>query len=230
MVYEKADFEHILKATGKRLLKNKRSKFEEQLENAAIDFLQCCCSDRKDPPHKIVKKLNAISKTAKKLSQLIGTSYDLRTRLNFAALLFKAAKPCDVPGIIQAAITSVETLALYADAAHADALRKLKPNTDRKRNNGRVSRQRFVNNLAGVWCEAFGELPGSSVNPHTLEAGGPFIRFLVACHTPLCRTLTELPKLGVEAARAHYRRTAEARLKRYLKQDHGKIKSGKKLI
>lgn len=228
MVYEKADFEHILKATGKRLSKNEWSKFEEQLENAATAYLRGYRFEKKDPPHKIAKKLNTISNTAKKLTQLIGTSYDVRTRLNIAALRSKRDKPCDAPSIIQAAIKSVEALALYANAAHTDELRKLKPKTDRNRNKGHVSRQRFVNDLAGIWSEAFGKLPGSSVNPNTTNttrAGGPFIRFLVACHTPLCRTLPGLPKLDVEAARAHYRRTAEANLKRYLKQDHGKIKS-----
>ncbi len=214
MVYEKADFEHILKATGKRLLKNKRSKFEKQLENAATAFLQDCCFEKKDPPHKIAKKLNAISNTAKKLTQLIGTSYDVQTRLNVAALRSKRTKPYDAPSIIQAAIKSVEALAPFAHAARTDALRKLKPNTDRKRHKGKVSRQRFVENLAGIWFEAFGNLPVSSVNPNTLRAGGPFIRFVIACHTPLRRTLPGLPKLGVEAARAYYRRTAEARLKR----------------
>lgn len=229
--YEKSDFEQILKATGKQLRDDQRESFLERLEEIATAFLQDYGIQKRDPPHAVAKRLDTIASVAEKLVRLIKSTdgVSAKARLHAQAMFYRRMRvrtrflnakgepeehiePSQFP-TVEDAIRTIESLRLYATQAAARERPKVK--TDKKRYQGNKARQTFVNNLAGLWAEVFEELPGASVNPTTGKPGGPFIRFLVACYMPLRREFPTLPELDEMAARAHYRRTAEARLKRY---------------
>ncbi len=112
-------------------------------------------------------------------------------------------------------IKAIKHLELYAHAALTDENKKVSP--DKKRHKGQKARQHFVNDLAGLWSDIFNELPGASRNPDTGDIGGPFIRFILACHEPLRNEFPMLPKLNETSALHHYRASATAKIKRLVK-------------
>lgn len=234
MWYEDSDFEQILKVAGKCLLVEGRTQLAERIEEIATAFLQDFGLEKRDPPHAVAKRLGTIASQADKLVRLTkltdgasatmrlrrAAAYYQRIRVRTSSLDSKGEseehiEPSGFP-TVETAIKAVESLALYARYAFTDERRKVK--TDKKRHQGQAARQTFINNLAGLWSDMFDELPGASVNPATQKPGGPFIRFVMASYAPLRRQFPTLPALKENAARAHYRRTAEARLKRYVRQ------------
>lgn len=241
--YEKSDFEQILKVTRKCLPKERRTLFAERLEGYATAFLQDFAFEHRDPPHAVVKRLNNIATQARKLVRLakLPQGASARMRLQGAANYYqsmsvrtsspnskggreKHIKPCQFP-TVETAIKAIESLGLYAGLAATREHRKIKTKADKKRHQGQAARRKFINDLAGLWSDMFEELPGTSVNPETRKPDGPFIRFVMACYAPLRREWATLPELNEHAVRAHYRRTAAARIKRYVKQTMAKSNS-----
>lgn len=234
--YEDSDFKQILEATGKQLQDDQRGPFKDRLEETATTFLQEFGFEKRDPPGDVTKRLETIASKAKALVQLtkLPQGASARTRLHAQATRYRSIRvrthslnakgeteehigPSQFP-TVEEAIKAVEALALYARQAAASESRKKKPKTDKKRNTGNAARQKFINDLAGLWSDTFNELPGGSVRSDTQKDNGPFIRFAQACHAPLQQQFPTLPVLSENAARAHYRKTGEARLKRYAKR------------
>jgi hypothetical protein len=229
MIYEKSDFDQILKKIGKPFPVIKRASFEERLDECAIAFLQGFGAEKADSPSAIVKRLDNIETTAKRLVSLTkspeGSSAVLRLRrratfyqkirvttqsLTSTGQLEERIRPSDFPNV-ELAIKAVESLVLYARSALADERKKVK--TDKKRHKGKKALRNFVNDLAGLWSDMFDELPGASVDPRTGDSGGPFIRFIMACYAPLREEWTGLPELNEKKAHYHYRNSDVAKLK-----------------
>ncbi len=233
VIYTETDFAEILTEVGKQLPTEKQGEFKERLEECAIMFLQNYGSEKRAPPSAIAKQLKAIGNTAKKLTKLTKAADGARRQLHQAALRYQTMsvtttfvnenrhienkiEKSSYPSV-EDATKAVKVIELYANIAYDNVQKKIKLNTDRMRNKGHASRQQFVNDVAGIYSDMFGELPGASLNPETGRPGGPFIRFLIACYTPLHREFPTLPKLSEPAALTHYRRSAIAKLKRKFK-------------
>ncbi len=242
MIYEESEFDTILKKVGKPLPENKsRSDFEERLNDCAMFFLQNYGAEKADAPSVIRDRLKKIENKSK---QLIDLTKGLESSSAVVRLRRQAAKyqkirvtrksltpsgqleeqimPSDFSNVDEI-IKGLKDLELYARVAAADENKKV--GQGKKRHTGKVARQTFVNDLAGLWSDMFDELPGSSINPHTGEPGGPFIRFIMACYELLRNEWPMLPELDENAARYHSRKSGEAKLKRLVKSDMAK--SGK---
>lgn len=229
MWYEDSDIEQILAAAGRGLQDNQRGPFVERLEDSAASFLQNFGFEKRDPPSAVTKRLDNIAAQSKRLVQLmkLPQAAAARTRLHAQATHYRGItvrtispdesveriRPSQFPSI-EEAVKAVESLALYARDAAARERRQQKPEADKNRNKGNAARQMFFNDLAGIWVDTFNEMPGGSIRTDTKSNNGPFIRFAFACYEPLQRQFTSLPVLDENAARGHYRKTAEARLKR----------------
>lgn len=230
MNYEKSDFNLILKDIGESFSATKRTSFEERLDECATSFLQGFGAEKSDSPSVIIKRLKNIEKNANRLISLTkspeGSSAVVRLRrrakyyqeirvttqsLTSSDMPEENIRPSDFSNI-DSAIKAIKDLELYARTALADERKKVQ--VDEKRHKGRVARQTFVNDLAGLWLDMFGVMPGASINPKTGDSGGPFIRFIMACYVPLHRGWPTLPELDEEKARYHYRKSSTAVLKR----------------
>lgn len=229
MWYENSDIEQILTATGRGLQDDQRRQFVERLEESASSFLRDFGFEKRAPPSAVTKRLDNIAAQSKKLMQLmkLPEAAAALTRLDAQATYYRSIavrtispdgsvegiRPSEFPSIGEA-VKAVESLALYARNAADRERGKQKPGTDKNRYKGNVARQTFINDLAGIWVDTFGEMPGGSIKTDAKSNNGPFIRFVLACYTPLQQQFTTLPVLDENAARGHYRKTAEARLKR----------------
>lgn len=242
VIYDKTDFEKIWDAVGKGLPKDE-SYCAERIETYGRAFLQNFADEKREPPHAIVKRLAAIGKKAEDLAELTklprGASALVRLHQSSAryrkmVVTTQIARNADGHVTeherastfleIEAILKAVKDLTLYAKVALAEERKRIK--SDPKRHAGHVARQIFVNDLAGLWVDMFDELPGSSIVRG--KEDGPFIRFVLACYEPLHRQSQAIPKLKAAAARAHYRNSGIARLKRYVDQDMVKSNLKKK--
>lgn len=233
MIYQKSDFDQIIEKIKKPFPESKRTEFEDLLNKYATAFLQGFGAEGNDSPSEVVKQLKSIEKSAKALIGLtkLPDGSSAVVRLRHQAARYQEIRvirqsstssgqheehitPSDYLSV-ELAIKAIKNIELYALAALADEKKKV--GVDKKRHKGRKALQIFVNDLAGLWPNIFDEPPGTSVNPITHKAGGPFIRFTLACYEPLRNEYAMLPELDEQKVRYYYRESDVAKLKQNVK-------------
>lgn len=90
-------------------------------------------------------------------------------------------------------MTTLDRVANLADSAAQRENEAVKSEKDKARHQGEPALKKFVYALADLWCDFAESPPGVSLHTST---GGPFMRFVLACHEPLHRQ--EALQLGTD--------------------------------
>ena len=204
-LYGPNEIDDILDAGKLQLGKKRKAEFVVRLEVSAADYVGEALLQKKGPPYAIAKQLATVRRQAAGLFKMLTESDGpvLQGRLHKVARRYP-----DIDASVENAIWHLKVIERFADDAEKIERSKVEPG--KARHHGDKAFHKFFKKLIDLWRDMSGCSPGASVNPRSdgEPSGGPFVRFVLACHEPLWERWPEIRQreLTPHAVRGMYQR------------------------